>query len=548
MTPRLQRLLTLATLLAMPLGAQQRHQAHDTAKQAGPSARVPLYDNLGQHRYPVTTTHPLAQRYFDQGLRLTWAFNHPEAIRSFAEGERLDSSCAMCAWGIAFASGPNINLGLDSAAHLQALAAIARAQRLATGASERERALIGALAARYEGPFSMRAAQDSGWARRITEVATRYPDDLEAQVLAADAFMNLSPWNYWNPDGTARPGTDAMVRQLERVVAKNPRHPGACHLLIHAVEATDPARGLPCAERLARLMPGAGHLVHMPAHIYIRVGRYDDAVTLNQHAAHADGALLEGAGVARRGIYANGYYPHNFHFLSFAAAMSGRSQVAIDAARETARRLGLEAIRAVPWVESVTPIVPLTLVTFGRWRDILALSQPGDSIPYFTGMTWYARGVAHAALKDEAAARRALARLREIARAHPQNENGKALAIAIEALRGEIALRGGKAREAVRFFTEAARLEDGMYYNEPPTWYYPIRQSLGAAHLAAGNAVAAETAYREDLTRFPRNGWSLFGLAEALKRQGRVEAARAVEAQFRAAWKNADVKLTSSRF
>jgi tetratricopeptide (TPR) repeat protein len=314
------------------------------------------------------------------------------------------------------------------------------------------------------------------------------------------------------------------------------------------VEAHEPARALPCAERLAQLMPGAGHLVHMPGHIYIRVGRYADAVTLNQHAAHADGEMLEGPGVARRGIYANGYYPHNYHFLSFAAAMSGRSAVALDAARETSKRLGIEAIRAVPWVESVTPIVPLTLVTFGKWKEILALPHPGDSIPYLAGMTWYARGVAFAALKDEAGARRELDKLTAVARGFEKNENGKALAIAVPALQGEIALRNGRAREAVAFFTEAARLEDGMYYNEPPTWYYPIRQSLGWAQLQAGNARAAEQAYREDLARFPNNGWSLFGLAEALRRQGRFDDARKVQAEFETAWKDADVKLTASRF
>jgi tetratricopeptide (TPR) repeat protein len=264
---------------------------------------------------------------------------------------------------------------------------------------------------------------------------------------------------------------------------------------------------------------------------------------------HADGALLEGPGVARRGIYANGYYPHNYHFLSFAASMSGQSRTAIDAARNTAKQLGVEAVRAVPWVESVTPIVQVTLVTFGRWKEILAEAEPSDSLPFLAGMTWYARGVAHAALGDEAAARKDLERLHGVSAAYAAGgDNGKALTIAEHALRGEIALRGKRAEEAVAHFREAAALEDGMTYNEPPTWYYPIRQSLGVALLAANRPNEAERTYREDLARFPRNGWSLFGLAQSLERQGKKAEAKKVRAEFAKAWKDADVKLTGSRF
>ena len=551
---RLLALLILMLLLAPALPAQQHAGARHASGGDVAPARVRLYKNLGDHKYPITTKNPKAQRYFDQGLRLTWAFNHPEAIRSFAEGERLDSTCAMCAWGIAYASGPNINLGMDSTMGAQAYAAIQRAHRNAGRVTGRERALIDALATRYAAnPETPRAALDSAWAIKIGEVADRFGDDHESQVFHADAIMNLSPWNYWNANGTPRAGTMLMLDRLDRVLVANRKHPGACHLYIHAVEATDPARALECAERLASLMPGAGHIVHMPGHIYIRLGRYDDAIRLNQHAAHADGQLLEGPGVARRGIYANGYYPHNFHFLSFAASMTGRSRMAIDAARETATRLSLESIRAVPWTESVTAIVPQTLVTFGRWDEILAEPAPGDSIPFFTGMTWYARGVAYAAKADEPNARRMLARLKDVAESFPKNDNGTALAIAVQALQGEIALRGaggGKPKDAVRFFTEATRLEGTLYYNEPPTWYYPMRQSLGKALLAAGDAVGAERVYREDLKRFPENGWSLIGLVQSLEAQGKSKVVEAglTRAVFDAAWKNADVKLTSSRF
>ena len=541
-----QALLVVAASLvaATPLQAQQHRHSGNGASPV----RVPLYTNLGSHHYAITTRNPQAQRYFDQGIRLSWAFNHAEAIRSFAEGERIDSSCAMCAWGIAFASGPNINAAMDSAAGVRAFQAIQRARKRAAGVSVRERALIDALAGRYASiPVGDRARLDSVWARAMKNVADRFGDDQETQVLYADAVMNLSPWNYWNADKTPRPQTTELVGRLERVLADNPNHPGACHMFIHAVEATQPARALPCAERLASLMPGAGHIVHMPGHIYIRVGRYRDAIRLNEHAVHADAELLEGPGVARRGIYANGLYPHNYHFLSFAASMSGMSRTAIDAARETAKRLGVEAVKAVPWVESVTPIVQVTLVTFGRWEEILAEPEPTDSIAFLKGMTWYARGVAHAALGDAVAAARALQRLRDVAASYPATDNGTALNIAVHALQGEIALRGKRPQDAVAHFRDAVRLEDGLTYNEPPTWYYPIRHSLGVALLAANQAKEAERVYREDLERFPRNGWSLFGLAQALERQGNASDARRVRAEFESVWQEADVRLTGSR-
>jgi tetratricopeptide (TPR) repeat protein len=523
-------------------------QAQHNHSNGSATTAVPLYKNLGSHHYSITTRNPRSQRYFDQGLRLAWAFNHPEAIRSFEEGERLDSACAMCAWGVAFALGPNLNAGMDSVAAVRAAGAIDRARRGARSVTTRERALIEALAARYAAGPANRAPLDTMWERRIGAVADQSGDDLETQVLHADAVMNLSPWNYWNADGMPRPQTQLILKRLERVLAANPNHPGACHLYIHAVEARDPSRALGCAERLAALMPGAGHLVHMPGHIYIRVGRYTDAIALNEHAAHADGEMLEGPGVARRGIYANGYYPHNYHFLSFAASMAGMSRKAIDAARETSKRLGVDAVRAVPWVESVTPIVPVTLVTFGRWQQILDAGEPGDSLPFLAAMTWYARGVAHAALGDEKAAWRDHERLRGVAASYTAGDLATALQIAMLALDGEIALRGKRPQEAIERFSEAARLEDGLTYNEPPTWYYPIRHSLGLALLAAGKPREAERVYREDLERFPRNGWSLFGLAQSLDRQGKADEARRVRAEFAEAWRGADVQLTASRF
>lgn len=537
--------LALATVFAVNGSSSAQHR-HASVTATDP---VPLYGTLGTHQYEITTRNPQAQRYFSQGLRLVWAFNHAEAIRSFEEAERLDPSCAMCAWGIAFAYGPNINAGMDEPSGLRAGDAIQRALDKANHVTRRERALIDALAARYIGERpDQRAVLDSAWAVRIWAVADEFPDDQEAQVLYADALMNLSPWSYWNADGTPRKLTPEIIQRLERVLAVNENHPGACHLYIHAVEARYPERALPCAERLASLMPGAGHIVHMPGHIYIRVGRYAEAIALNEHAVHADATMLEGIGVARRGAYANGYYPHNYHFLSFAASMTGMSEKAIGAARETAKRLSVAAVKAVPWMESVTPVVQTTLVTFGRWKEILAEPLPGDSIPFLAAMTWYARGVAHAALGGEVSAARDLERVRVIAAAYPASDNGTALRIAVKALEGEIALRGKRPKDAIRHFREAAQLEDALTYTEPPTWYYPMRQSLGVALLVDRQFAEAEKVYREDLERFPRNGWSLFGLAEALERQGKTADARRVRTMFADAWKDADVKLTGSRF
>jgi tetratricopeptide (TPR) repeat protein len=512
-----------------------------------------LYDNLGGHHRPITTGVPRAQQFFDQGLRLLYAFNHAEAIRGFEEAERLDPACAMCAWGIALALGPNLNAAMEPGAAAAAWKAVKRALGRAAAASPVEQAVIGALAARYaERPPADRAPLDSAYARAMAEAARAFPDDGDVRVLAADALMNLSPWNYWEPDGKPRPETPRILSLLEGALAGAPDHPGACHLFIHAVEAREPARAVACAERLAALMPGAGHLVHMPAHIYIRVGRYADAIEANRHAVHADEAYLEGPAVRQRagggGVYASSYYPHNYHFLSFAAAMAGRAGTAIDAARKAAARLSADLVREVAWLEAVTPILYWTLVTFGRWDAILSEPLPPASHRFAYGQAYYARGVAFAAKGRWAEAAVALDTVRVLAAAFPEGDNRTALRIAAEALAGEIHLRRGEAGPAVSRFERARELEDGMAYTEPPTWYYPIRHSLGKALLAAGRPAEAERRYREDLERFPENGWSLLGLAQSLERQRRSEEAAAVRARFAAAWREADARLKGSRF
>ena len=518
------------------------------AQSRSPADTVPLYTNLGTHHKRISTRVPAAQQYFDQGLRLAYGFNHAEAIRSFRRAAELDSACAMCYWGIALAHGPHVNAPMDSASGVAAYAAVQKALSLKSGATAQERAYIDAVAQRYTAvPPADRARLDTLYSRAMGQVAGAYPDDLDAATLYAEALMDLRPWNYWQPDGTPYAGTDEIVRQLQRVIARNPDHPGACHYYIHAVEAVNPAAAVPCAERLARLMPGEGHMVHMPAHIYIRVGRWNDAVTANQHAIHTDEVFIEGQRPV--GVYPLAYYPHNIHFLAFASTMAGRSAPAIEAAHALAAKVNLDAARHVGMLQEMLPYHALTLTTFGRWDDVLAEPLPPADIRFPYAMAYYARGVAYAAKGLWADAQAALDTVTAINAATPADADAKTpLAIAVHALLGEIATRRGDVAAGIGHFREAAAIEDAGLYFEPPKWYYPIRHSLGAALLRAGRNAEAEAAYREDLRRFPENGWSLFGLAQALRAQGKNAEAAGVDARFRKAWADADVTLTASRF
>lgn len=541
--------LALSLLLVPGVRSAQAQQTpmHDHQDATANSSAVPLYDNLGDHKLTIETSSELAQQYFDQGLRLTYAFNHGEAIRAFAEAARLDPDCAMCYWGIALAHGPNINLPMDSLNAVGAYAAIQEALARKDHASERERAYIDALATRYASPPPAdRAALDSAYADAMGALATQFPDDHEASTLYAEALMDLSPWNYWEADATPRPATPIILQHLEKVIESNPNHPGACHFYIHAVEAAHPEKGIACAERLAALMPGAGHIVHMPAHIYIRVGRWNDAIEINQHATHVDETYI--ADQRPTGAYPVAYYPHNYHFLAFAASMAGRGAEAIEAARNAAARMPLEGALLAQELEGIVPFEHLTLVRFGRWEDVLALPMPAPELSYATGLTHYARGVAFAATGkwDEAeAAHLALTGLSAVVEGEPGNT---VLMIAEEALAGEIASRQGRLDEAIDHFRAATALEDGLVYIEPPFWYYPIRHSLGAVLLRAEQPAEAEAVYRQDLKRFPENGWSLYGLAQSLRAQGRTDEAAEVDAALARSWDQADVTLTASGF
>ena len=513
-----------------------------------PSDTVPLYTNLGSHHKQISTRVAATQKYFDQGLRFVYGFNHAEAIRSFTRAAELDSSCAMCYWGIALAYGPHVNAPMDSASGVAAYAAVQKALTLKSHATAPERAYIDAVAQRYEAtPPADQARLDKLYARAMERVANTYPDDLDAATLHAESLMDLRPWNYWKPDGTPYPGTNDIVRQLKRVITRNPNHPGACHYYIHAVEAVNPQAAVPCAERLAQLMPGEGHMVHMPAHIYIRVGRWNDAVQANQHAIHSDEVFIEGQ--HPMGVYPLAYYPHNIHFLAFASTMAGRSAQAIQASNTLTSKVNVEAARQVGMLQEMLPYHVLTLTTFGKWDEVLAEPLPPADIRFSYAMACYARGVAHAAKGQWAEAQAALDTVTAIDTETPENADGKtALSIAVHALSGEIATRRGDFETGTHHFREAAKIEDRGLYFEPPKWFYPIRHSLGAALLKSNQHAEAEKVYREDLRRFPENGWSLFGLAQALQAQGKNTEAAAAEARFRRAWAATDVTLTASRF
>lgn len=513
-------------------------------------AKVPLFDNLGDHHYSISTNVPLAQRYFDQGLRLYYGFNHAEAIRAFEEATRQDPNCAMCYWGIALAYGPNINLPMDRAAGVAAFGALQEAQKRESQANARERSLIRALAARYAAdPPDDRRALDEAYAREMRDVVRQHPKDLEAATLLAEALMLLSPWDYWTRDGKPREHTPDMLAQLERVMAADADHPGANHFYIHAVEAVQPERALRAAERLAGLMPGAGHLVHMPGHIYVRVGRYRDAIEANEHAVHADESYIRDRNPAA-GVYTLGYYPHNYDFLAFAASMIGRSQQALTSTEKMAALVD-DAALGEPGMTFLQHHETKHLqmkVRFGKWQEILKVPSPPEAAPHARGMWHYARGRALAATGKIAEAEKALASLRGIA-ANKElaatrlefNTSGTVLRIADAVLAGRIAAAKKDFPAAIEHLREAARLEDEMTYGEPPEWSIPVRHELGDVLLQAGRHADAERVFREDLERFPQNGWSLRGLEQALRGQGRTADADEVARQFRDVWSSADV-------
>jgi tetratricopeptide (TPR) repeat protein len=524
-------------------------------------AGAPLFDGMGKHDHPITTSDPDAQRYFNQGLVIDFAFNHAESARSFRAAQTLDPECAMCYWGEALALGPNINVTsngkvvMSDEERTTAFAAIQKAVALKEKEklTEAERDYIEALATRYNGdPSTDREPLDQAYVDAMRELHHKYPDDDDAASLFAESMMNTMPWDYWLDPDNPKPLTEEVLAALEGVLERNPQHPLAIHLYIHAVEASSkPERAESPADTLRDLVPGAGHLVHMPSHIYWRVGRYADASEANVQAAAVDEAYI--AACNAQGFYPAAYYPHNIHFLWAASSMEGRSAIAIESARKVAANVRLEMIEEFPGVEFFNTIPLLALTQFGRWDEVLAEPPPPANLEYSTAIWHYARATAYAkqGMLDDARAEHAkLVPLRDVTDVtfldsiyYPAT---MLLTIADALVQGDIAMADDRHEEAIAHFRRAVETQDELPYTEPPFWYYPTRHTLGKALLTAGDAAGAEEVYRADLEQYPRNGWALYGLIQALEAQGKD--ASEIQERFDKIWAQADVTLTASRF
>jgi tetratricopeptide (TPR) repeat protein len=514
-----------------------------------------LLPGLGALSYPITTSSAVAQKYFDQGIRLAFAFNHAEARRAFRKAQRLDPACAMCFWGEALVLGPNINAPMAATAVQPALAASRRASELKSRARPREQGLIEALATRYvDDPKAERAALDAAYADAMQKLAMRYPKDTFVAVLYAESLMDLTPWDYWEAGGSRPKGRTAeIVATLERVLKANPDHPGAIHYYIHMVEASStPQRAAPHARRLGALMPGAGHLVHMPFHIYYRIGHYQDALAANKAAVAADEAYI--ARAAPQGIYPQAYYPHNVHSLMVSAQMAGDAGGVLDSAEKLDRIVSIEVARSIAWVQPIKAAPYFGHAQFSEPATVLALPDPGDDLPYVKAMWHYARGVAFAANGDPTAASaesEAILKIEQNADFADLESGGVPATQVLRVARHVVDARTAQARgdlaTAVAEFELAVGLEDQLAYMEPPFWYYPLRQSLGAVKLLAGDPDGAEAAFRTLLLATPRNGWALYGLAEVHRQRGDSRSARALERRLRQAWVGDPSQLSLAR-
>ncbi len=553
---RAARILLLPVVVWFAACSQKPETDAELVARAG----APLFNGMGDFHRVIDTKDAGAQRYFDQGMVLSFGFNHAESIRSFRAAQKLDPNCAMCFWGEALATGPNINVTAKGKAVMSAdeqtaaWAALEKAKSVAASKPQIERDLIEALGARYApSPVDDRDAFDRAYAEALGALVTKYPEDSDIAAMYGEAWMNTMPWNYWSDATTPRPEIAPVIATLEKTIARSPKHLLALHLYLHAMEASaDAKKAEAAADALYPLVPGSGHLVHMPAHIYWRVGRYNDAAEANIAAAKIDEDYIRQCNA--QGFYPAMYYPHNIHFLWSAASMQGQSKVAIEAGRKLADNVSLEQIDQFPTVEFFKTIPLLSLVQFGRWDEIMAESQPRADLGFSNAIWRYARGVALANKGDIKGAKAELAAL------VPLKANAKVmvldgndypasqlLQIADDLLQGEIALAGKDNKTAIAKFTAAVAGQDALPYTEPPFWYYPTRQSLGAALLKAGQAKDAQVVYENDLQQYPHNGWSTFGLIAALEAQGKSEEAATHREHFKAMWQFADVDLNGSR-
>jgi len=519
----------------------------DTTKQISP-----LFENLGDLNFTINTNNKLAQTFFNQGLKLTYAFNHAEAHRSFMEASRLDPNSAMSYWGQAYALGPNINDPMpDDDRRIKSFEAAQKANKLAI--TPKEKALTAALTARYSNDLTRDIPSlNLAYMKAMTKVAEQFPQDADVLILYAASIMNTVPWNYWDKDGNPTPNIPAAKTALEKAMNINPNNPGAHHYYIHMVELPKPDLAVPSADRLGSLMPAAGHIVHMPSHIYIRVGRYKDAVTANQAAILADEDYISQC--YSQGMYPLGYYPHNIHFLWSAASLLGDSEIAIDAAKKTAEKVPVGELVDLPFLQDFAATPLLAYTRFGKWNEILTIPKPNANIKHLNLIRHYARGIAFIRKNNIKEAQEELDAIAEL-KNDPELENLVATAhnassaianIAYEVVAGELAALKGDITSAVKHLKIAVENEDKLTYTEPAAWYIPTRQNLGAVLLKANKYAEAEKIYNEDLEKLRQNGWSLMGLYQTLMIQGKVEEAKEIKKELDKAWEHADIEITSS--
>lgn len=510
-----------------------------------------LMPGTGQHHHRISTKDPEAQRSFDQGLTLVFAFNHEEAARAFRRAAELDPQSAMAFWGLALALGPCINLDVDPPHEKAAYQAIQKALSLDPGATETERAYIQALAKRYSSDSKVDLRKlDADYAQAMRELHKRYPDDLDAATLYAESLMDLRPWKLWSLDGHPAEGTDEIVAVLESVLRQDPEHVGANHYYIHAVEASPhPERALPSAARLGTLVPSAGHLVHMPAHIYMRIGDYSASARSNELGAETDRVYLRESGTTGS-MYDMMYYCHNLHFLAASSSMAGNFTRAKKAANALVEHAG-PMVHHMPIAETYLPTPIFVLVRFHRWDEMLKLPAPDATLEMTTAFWHFARGSAFAAEGKTGMAeteRRILESARKQTSADLEfsffgNKAQAFLELAANVLHARIAAARGENEQAIKYWERAVEIEDRLNYGEPPEWFYPVRESLGAALLLNGHADRAEAVFRADLEQYPRNPRSLFGLLKSLEAQKKSVGLEEVRREFEAAWKNADMAL-----
>jgi len=512
--------------------------------QSAPLPSVPLHDDLGKVHLPITTTNPLAQRYFDQGLSYAYGFNHAAAIASFRAAQAADPNCALCYWGEAMAHGPNINAPMDPATNARSVALASYANWLAAKASPVERALTGAMLKRYSlDPKADRATLDAAYADAMLAAARAHPENDDIAVLAAESAMDTLPWNYWTPDKNPQPRLGEAVQLVETVYARSPDHPQAAHLYIHLMEnGPNPQKAEAAADRLATpLTPGAGHLVHMPAHIYYRLGRWRDSIRVNVAAARADEAYIKASG--DRGLVRYGYYPHNVHFIVTSAQMAGDMKTAVTEARKLGRILDPATSAQIAWIQAINAAPYFAASQFAAPGKVLAMSAPDSRLPYVAAMRHYARATAYANLHNRTGFDReiaALVKLRQSGAFQPMIDQGvpapDLLQLAETVARARFASSNGRMPEAIRLYREATVIEQRIPYMEPPYWYYPVHQSLGAALYRAGKYQEAQEAFTVALARYPNNGWALYGLAASERALGNKARAAATQVALNRAW------------